>query len=86
MKGQLLYGVRWFINLILMSTWFAEFVDPAIRLIATLAGLVLTIVLIRKALIDTELAREQKREKKLSNDLKDQELWDKVQTNKQKYG
>lgn len=69
-----------------MSSWFADFVDPAIRFVATIAGIVLTIVLIRKAIIDTELSKEQKREKKLANDLRDQELWEKVQANKQKFG
>jgi hypothetical protein len=68
----------------LLSAPVWDFLDPFVKLIATIAGIILTIFLVRKAWHDTELAKEQRREKRLLNDMKEQELWEKVASNKRK--
>lgn len=74
------------VNAVLLSMSAWDFLDPLVKFIATIAGIILTIFLVRKAWHDTELSKEQRREKKLLNDMKEQEMWAKVAENKKKYG
>jgi hypothetical protein len=73
------------INTILLSAWVWDFVDPAVKLLATLAGIVLTAVLIRKAWHDTEYAKAERVGKKLDNELKQQELYKLMEENKRRF-
>ncbi len=74
------------INGVLLSASMWDFIDPVLKLIATLIGIVLTFFLIRKAWHDTEVAKEQKRKLKLENDFRDQEIFRLAQENKKKFG
>jgi hypothetical protein len=69
------YLTKGAINIILLSmpTW--DFIDPVLKFCGAVAGLVLTIFLVRKAWYDTELAREQKRKLQLENDQRNHELY-----------
>jgi hypothetical protein len=58
----------------LLSAPVWEFLDPFVKLMATIAGIILTIFLVRKAWYDTEVAKESKREKKLKNDVMEQDI------------
>lgn len=58
----------------LLSAPVWDFIDPFVKLIATIAGITLTIFLVRKAWYDTELTKESKREKKLNNDIMEQDI------------
>jgi hypothetical protein len=68
------YISKAFLNGILLSASAWDFITPAIQLMATMAGIVLTVFLIRKAWHDTLLTKERKRETKLLNDLRELEL------------
>jgi hypothetical protein len=40
--------------------------------------------LIKKTLIETEISKEKRREQKILNDIKEQELWAKIEANRKK--
>lgn len=80
------YIPKGIINVILLSAPAWDFVDPAVRLMATIAGIVLTAILIRKAWHDTEVSKEIKRGKKLENDMKEQTLYRTIEENKKRFG
>lgn len=79
------YILKGLLNGILLSASAWDFLDVPVKIIATMAGIILTIFLVRKAWHDTELAKEQRREKKLLNDMKEQELWAKIESNKRRF-
>jgi hypothetical protein len=84
MKPLELY-IKGIFNFFLMSApWFMDFVDPIIKLVATVVGIILTVFLIKKTLIETEISKEKRREQKILNDIKEQELWAKIEANRKK--
>lgn len=76
------YLTKGTINLILLSMATWDFIDPVFKFLGALAGIVLSIFLVRKAWHDTELAKEQRRRLTLENDMKAQELYQMMEKSK----
>lgn len=76
------YLTKGTINLILLSMATWDFIDPVFKFLGALAGIILSIFLVRKAWHDTELAKEQRRRLTLENDMKAQELYQMMEKSK----
>lgn len=79
------YFTKAMANGVLLSASLMEFLPPFIQYTATIAGIVLTYFLIRKAYYDTELSKEQKRKLQIENDLKNQEVYRLAEENKRRF-